>query len=185
MATDAGLLARAKATGELYDKLKLAVGAFLVEFTAFESMYMEAAITILSTDGKLVSLVFELLDLEDRFKLLKRLAEARGVSAVLMQDLQSALSKARKLAAHRNEIAHNAAVVYPGGEPFAGVYLPKSKRKKPTAPVLTKEQMAALERTWMRSLEDIEGYTRETIELRRAMTGIIERLLHHTAAKPA
>jgi len=32
----------------------------------------------------------------------------------------------------------------------------------------------------MRSLEDIEGYTRETIELQRAMRGITERLFKHT-----
>jgi len=172
----AGML---KADAELYDKLKLAVGAFLVEFTAFESMYLEAAIGTLSTDAQLVSYVIELLELEDRLKLLKRLAEARHVSGVLTRDLQSALSKARKLRDHRNEIAHNAAVIDVTGEPFAGVNLPKSKRKMPTALPRTREELAALKRSWMRSLDDIEGYTRDTIALQRTMRGITERLFKH------
>ena len=174
-----GMLAQARASNELYGKLKLAVGAFLVEFTAFESMYLEVAINTLSRDAQLVSHVMELLELEDRLKLLKRLAEARHVSEVLMRDLQSALSKARKLRDHRNEIAHNAAVIDVTGEPFAGVNLPRSKRKMPSAPPQTREELAALKRSWMRSLDDIEGYTRDTIELQRSMRGIIERLSKH------
>jgi hypothetical protein len=67
------------------------VGAFLVEFTVFESMYLEAAIGNLCTDAQLVSFAIELLELEDRLRLLKRLAEARKVGPVLMQDLTSAV----------------------------------------------------------------------------------------------
>jgi hypothetical protein len=174
-------MAPTAASDELYQKLKLAVGAFLVEFTAFESNYLRAAIATLSTDAQLVSHVMELLELEGRLKLLKRMAEVRQVPDRLMQDLQSVLSKARKLRDHRNEIAHNPAVVDVSGEPFAGVHLPRSKVKRPSTPMRSMEELVAVRRSWMRSLEDIEGYTRDTLELQRAMHGIIERLFKHTS----
>jgi hypothetical protein len=150
------MLTQAEANAELYDKLKLTIGAFLVEFTSFESQYVGAAIATLSTDVQLASHVMELLELEDRLKLLKRLAEARQVRDPLMNDLKSVLSRARKFRDHRNEIAHNPAVVDVSGEPFAGVHLPKSKVKRPSKPMRSTEELVALRRSWMRSLEDIE-----------------------------
>ena len=57
---------------------------------------------------------------------------------------------------------------------FPNNYGPNARRASSTTRVATKK-----------SLEDIEGYTRETIELQRAMRGITERLFKHTRGTTA
>lgn len=158
----------------MLDELRSVVGTFLTEFAAFESMYLSVVIRALAYDPILVDCIEELMDLEKRLKLLKRLAEARKLPSKLITEVNDARKAAIKLLERRNEVAHGAAVIagasYQGlhsEELEAGVRLAKSKRKG--RPVENLNELIALSKSWHRSTADIRGYTTQTFELQEMM----------------
>jgi hypothetical protein len=168
----------------MLDDLRAAVGMFLTEFAAFESMYLSVVLRALSTDPVLVEHVEELMGLEKRLRLLKRLAESRGLPAKMISDLDAARKAAINLLERRNEVAHGAAVIagasYQGQESdtaIAGVRLAKSKRKGRKVESL--EEVQALHKSWHRSTAEIRGYTEDTFKLQQMMGGLAEKLAAH------
>jgi hypothetical protein len=103
-------------------QLRAAIGAFLVEFAALESLWLGLALrALLDNDQQLVEHLGELMDLSGQLMLLDRIAESRQASARLIRDVRTITNRARSLLQHRNDIAHNLEVINVAGELVAGV----------------------------------------------------------------
>ena len=171
-------------TTEMLDELRASVGMFLTEFAAFESMYLTVVLRALSTDPVLFDHVEELMDLEKRLRLLKRLAESRNLPAKLIAEVDAARKAAINLLERRNEVAHGAAVIAGASllgqesyTPIAGVRLAKSKRKGRAIESL--EELQALHNSWHRSAAEIRGYTEDTFKLQEMMQKLAVSLGRH------
>ena len=176
----------------LYEELRTAIGAFLAEFATFESMYLTAALGVLARDVTVVEYLDDLMDLDKRLVLLKRLAEARGVPPELMAEVQGVRRVAKKLRERRNEVAHGAASIAGASiagvghakDLVAGVRLPRAQRKIPTKPVTDPEELAQVVKSWMRTVPEINGYTEETVTLQRASMRLTEKLGRFMRGEP-
>lgn len=104
-----------------------------------------------------------------------------------MSDLKTALNRGKKLAEHRNIVAHNMPTISLHGAGTelapramtAGVRLPTSKRKLLPTPATTAEELTKLQKSWMYQLDDIRRYTKDAIALQLSMAGINERMDKH------
>lgn len=168
-----------EAQAALAQQLRAAIGTFLVEFAALESLWLGLALRALLVDEQLVDHLGELMDLSGRLKLLERMAEAKQASALLLGDVQTITNRAGDLLQYRNDVVHHLAMINVVGEPVASVRRRKSRRKLPAAPITTKEQFLQLAKLGMHTLNQIEAYTREAVDLQRSMLGIAERLDKH------
>ncbi len=120
----------------MWSQLRTAIGDFLMEFAALESMAMTELIGALSADPTLVKHLDELLDLEKKTTLIRRLLEYYSVSipVPLVSEIRSLLNTVKKLQERRNEVAHNTSALLKVGETTsAGVQRPYSKRPLPTS----------------------------------------------------
>jgi hypothetical protein len=159
---------------KLSSRLRAAIGAFFVEFSLLESLYVNRVIGALCLvpDQELLDHIGELMDLSNRLKLIKRLATARQIRPVLMQDLTKALKRTQDLLETRNDIAHNIAAIHViADKAVPGVRRRKSKLVPPTD--------ARAQESNLHSLEDIETRTAEARDLRTAYLGLAERLEKH------
>jgi hypothetical protein len=150
-------------------QLKTAVGAFFVEFSSFETQSVGMALRSLSKDAVFVQQTERLLDLEGRLTLLNRMALARGISPIVMAELDACLLRARKLRDQRDEVARNM-MNLEGSAPRA----PKPLRVRRT-------NFAQLEQLWMPGLAQIQMLTTESVELQEWLRTIVRKIEQETA----
>jgi hypothetical protein len=172
-----------------HDELSSVVGTFLTEFAMFESTYLSSALRTLSHDPTLVDFLEDLMDLEKRLRLLKRLAEAQRLPAELMSEVKAVRTAAIKLLENRNEVAHGAAANIGGYEVkntdsfVLAVQLPMSKQKMPPGPITDVEEWHALAKSWHRTVPEIRVYIDRTKKLQSLMMNLTERLARHMRAE--
>lgn len=172
-----------------FDELRLVVGTFLTEFAAFESYYLGCALRTLSHDATLVNFLEDLMDLEKRLRLLKRLAEAQRLPAKLMSEVNAVRNAAKNLLEHRNEVAHGAAGALSGygvRNPDLiglGVGLPQGKLKRPPEPITDLKEWNAFLRSQHRTVSEIRRYTDKTKALQSMMRELTDKLSKHMRAE--
>src|SRR5665213_3711405 len=98
-----------------YDEFRFAVGTFLTEFAAFESMYVETVLSALIPDQELVDCLGELMEIDKRMLLVQRLADFRKLPEQLVDEIRSARKAAKPVVESRNLVAHNAIWVIHSG----------------------------------------------------------------------
>ena len=79
---------------ELNQKLHAAIGAFVSEFAALESIRLMHVLVVLSLDQTLAMCASELLEFHNKLRLIEYMAKERGVSGLLFKDLKTALNAA-------------------------------------------------------------------------------------------
>ena len=152
-------------------QLKTAVGAFFVEFSSFETHSVGMALRSLSKDAVFVQQTERLLDLEGRLTLLNRMALARGISPIVMAELDACLLRARKLRDQRDEVARNMMNLEGSG---SAPRAPKPLRVRRT-------NFAQLEQLWMPGLAQIQMLTTESVELQEWLRTIVRKIEQETA----
>jgi hypothetical protein len=165
----------APSPGDCHVHLKTTIGAFFVEFSKFETLYVGMALRALSKDAEFVEQAEKLLDLEARLKLLERMAFVRDVSSGLIAELDVLLVRARKLCAERDEVARSS--VTSGGDHIKLFSLPApagvTSLKARGADYARLAQMSDL---LTPTVTQIEAYTDEAIELQQQLRAIAEKI---------
>jgi len=170
-----------------WSQLRVALGDFLMEFAALESIVMTEVVGALSADPTLVKYLEELLDLEKKTTLIRRLLEyySTSIPDLLMKEIKSALNSVRKLQERRNEVAHNTSALLRFGETTsAGVQRPYSKRPLPTQPLGIPGSFEAWAASCVHSPDQITAYAREAMELRNRLLATVPQLADALRQKP-
>jgi hypothetical protein len=156
-------------------QLKASIGAFFVEFSKFEVLFVGMALRSLSQDAVFVEQAEKLLDLEARLKLLERMAFARAISPSLIAELDALLIRARRLCAERDEVARNSAA---GGVDHARPYpVPAPGDPKPMkARSADYARLAQMSELLTPTPGQIQAYTDEAVELQRALRAFSEKI---------
>ncbi len=83
----------------------------MMEFGLFESSALEYALAAVVGDPIVLETIQAVMvNSEDRFKLLQKIAERRRMPAALIKELKTVLKEARDLREIRNIVAHNMCV---------------------------------------------------------------------------
>lgn len=166
---------------ELNQKLHAAIGVFVSEFAALESIQLMHVLTVLSYDQTLALGLGGLMELHNKIELIKHMARERDVRDKLLSALTKALNKANAIGEKRNLIVHNAASLFlmPAvagfpTDPVLGVNIPPNRRKLKVGASLRERA-----RAMVMELTEINGYTRELIELNRTLQKLIAPLHEH------
>jgi hypothetical protein len=166
---------------ELNQRLHAAIGVFVSEFAALESIQLMHVLTVLSLDQTLALGLGGLMELHNKIELIKHMARERDVRGGLLSDLTKALNKAKSIGEKRNVIVHNAASLFMmpadagfSSDPVLGVNIPPSKRKLKVGASLRERA-----RAMVMELSEIDGYTRELVELNKALQKLIAPLHAH------
>jgi len=72
----------------------------------------------------------------------------------------------------RHRAQPRAVIDMTSGKPYPGVNLPRHKRTLPRKPVTSIEELAALKRKWMRSLDEIEEFAQFQVDFTRFKTEV-------------
>lgn len=172
---------------QVWSQLRTAIGDFLMEFAALESVMMTEVVGALCTDATLVKHLEELLDLEKKTTLIRRLLEYYSLSipAPLVDELKSSLNAVKKLQQSRNEVAHNTSALLRVGETTsAGVQRPYSKRPLPTQPLGIPGNFEKWSASCVHSPEQIAAYARGAMDLRNRLMAIVPQLRAALTKKP-
>ena len=168
---------------ELNQKLHAAIGAFVSEFAALESIRLMHVLVVLSLDQTLAMCASELLEFHNKLRLIEYMAKERGVSGLLFKDLKTALNAAAKISEKRNIIAHNPGILFlmpnvptlRNGHAL-GVSYPLTKRKRTNTGTSARD----VAKSAVMEVHEIDALTRKTADLNlRVMKGLIERLDKH------
>lgn len=167
------------------DAMRAALGHFLAEFTAFESLYLTSALRALSGDAIVIDHLTELMDLYSRLKLLKYLGVAQKLPRPLMDDIKAVSNAANDLRDWRNEIAHGAVVIsVPSlddltSDAVAIVRRPRSKIGDAAGTTDPKELLALQREQWGHSAETIRGLIPSAVDLQYAGMQLAEKLTRY------
>jgi len=164
---------------EKVKELQNAVGEFMTAFAAVESFYLTVALALLSNDQPLIEHLEELMDFSDRLKLMVRLTEERYPD--LAKDARAINSAGKKLAEHRNRIAHGATSVIAGSmspdAPFAiGIRKRKSERTTPPDFKSWAVEAEGLMRKWYITVDEVVVQTNEAVLLQGELRALHGRL---------
>jgi hypothetical protein len=161
-------------------QLKAAIGSFFFEFSKFEMPFVGMALRSLSKDCVFVEQAETLLNLEARLTLLERMAFARGVPPDLTAELNTLLSRARKLSEQRDEIARNLVLAdLDSVKPHLGA---SPRLKGPKIRNADYARLAEVKALWMPSVAQIHTYVTEAIELQETTRAIAEKFDQHLLA---
>lgn len=157
---------------EKLQQVQEAAGRFLGEFATFEGFVLQAILTELSRDPRIVEHLADLMDLENRLRLLQRLIAERDLPDHLAAELKTVCSQAKTLQEKRNEIAHGFAALVlgspdtPMNEARAGVMRPPGKRPPvPEGGFKSQAQADQHVEHSVRSATEINGYRDRTGQL--------------------
>lgn len=156
-------------------QLKTTIGAFFVEFSKFEILFVGMALRALSKDAVFVEQAEKLLDLEARLKLLERMAFVRDVSPSLIAELDVLLVRARKLCAERDEVAGSSATSSEDRVKLFSQPAPagSTSLKARGADYARLAQMSDL---LTPTVAQIQAYTDEAVELQRQLCALSEKI---------
>jgi hypothetical protein len=155
-------------------QLKASIGAFFVEFSKFEVLFVGMALRSLSKDAVFVEQAEKLLDLEARLKLLERMAFARAASPSLIAELDALLIRARRLCAERDEVARNSAAGADHAKPYP---VPTPGAPKPLrARSADYSRLAQMSELLTPTPGQIQAYTDEAVELQQALRAFSEKV---------
>ena len=165
---------------EISVQLKAAIGAFLIEFSKFETQSVGTVLRSLSKDAVFVEQAERLLDLEARLKLVERMAFARGVTPTLMAEIEALLLRARKLQDIRHDVARSlAAVDFETGKRALNAPPSMVKELKPRKADYAQLAQAA---NLVPALAEILRDTAEAVALQESVLAISEKLDRHITA---
>ncbi len=178
------------------EEMRQVIGAFLVEFAAFESMSLTEVLKALSSDDVLVEHLPELMDLYQRLKLMKQLGVARRLPAPLKEDIGHVRKVAHALLECRNDIAHGRATLSGVGTPEAiergapltpVVMRRRSERRLPKfsdADLQSMERVRAkIQREWFHDLPTIREWTETATRLQVAASQLARKLERQRSAE--
>lgn len=145
-----------------WERLRTAIGEFIMRFTLIESVAIPMLIRALGTDNVMIEYAAELLTLEQEMMLIRRLCDHYQADSDLIDELKAAFKDLRPLQEFRNEIAHNAAITNMVGElRSVGVHRPYRKRPLPTFPINDAKDTMRWFESCVHSSADIEKRTAE------------------------
>ena len=170
-----------------WSQLRTAIGDFLMEFATLESFVMTEVICALIDDPTLVKHLEELLDLEKKTTLIRRLIEhyALSIRAPLVNEVKSILNAVKKLQERRNEVAHNTSALLRLRETTsAGVQRTYSKRPLPTKSLGIPGNFENWVASCVHSREQIATYARDAVALRERLLAVVPQFKAALAQKP-